>query len=215
MTSVFMIFEITQDHQILVPLMVANMLSYAISKRYQKAPVYHALLQQDDIHLPSAAAPAAGLARTARHLMRVEAPFMAADLPVEGAWGMVADQDAPAHLVGRRERLVGCVTRQQLERWMAAGKAAEAVGSMIDGPTVHVYPDHPIDVVLDRFAQTGGLLPVMSRTAVGRVEGVITLDSILRVIDRRARRRDTAAPATPEAPRADPVKAASAPPDPK
>jgi len=51
MTSVFMIFEITQDYQILVPLMVANMLSFAISKRYQPVPVYHALLQQDGIDL--------------------------------------------------------------------------------------------------------------------------------------------------------------------
>jgi hypothetical protein len=52
MTSVFMIFEITQDYQILVPLMVANMLAFTISKRLQPAPVYHALLQQDGVHLP-------------------------------------------------------------------------------------------------------------------------------------------------------------------
>jgi CIC family chloride channel protein len=53
MTSVFMIFEITQDYQILVPLMVANMLSLFISRRYQPDPVYHALLEQDGVHLPS------------------------------------------------------------------------------------------------------------------------------------------------------------------
>jgi CIC family chloride channel protein len=52
MTSVFMIFEITQDYQILVPLMVANMLSFVISRRYQALPVYHALLEQDGIHIP-------------------------------------------------------------------------------------------------------------------------------------------------------------------
>ena len=55
MTSVFMIFEITQDYQILVPLMVANMLSFVISRRYQPVPVYHALLHQDGVHLPSPA----------------------------------------------------------------------------------------------------------------------------------------------------------------
>ena len=55
MTSVFMIFEITQDYQILVPLMVANLLSFMISRRYQPVPVYHALLHQDGVHLPSPA----------------------------------------------------------------------------------------------------------------------------------------------------------------
>jgi CIC family chloride channel protein len=52
MTSVFMIFEVTQDYQILVPLMVANLLSFTISRQYQPTPLYHALLEQDGIHLP-------------------------------------------------------------------------------------------------------------------------------------------------------------------
>ena len=57
MTSVFMIFEITQDYQILVPLMVANLLSFVISRRFQPEPIYHALLTQDGIHLPSPLTP--------------------------------------------------------------------------------------------------------------------------------------------------------------
>jgi len=52
MTSVFMIFELTQDYQILVPLMVANMLSLLISRHFQPAPVYQALLEQNGIYLP-------------------------------------------------------------------------------------------------------------------------------------------------------------------
>jgi CIC family chloride channel protein len=57
MTSVFMIFEITQDYQILVPLMVANLLSFVISRRYQPTPVYHALLEQDGVCLRPTPAP--------------------------------------------------------------------------------------------------------------------------------------------------------------
>jgi CIC family chloride channel protein len=55
LTSVLMIFEITQDYQILVPLMVANLLSFIISRRFQPTPVYNALLEQDGIRLPSSA----------------------------------------------------------------------------------------------------------------------------------------------------------------
>ena len=51
MTSVFMIFEITQDYQILVPLMVANLLSFVISSHYQPTPLYRALLEQDGVFL--------------------------------------------------------------------------------------------------------------------------------------------------------------------
>jgi chloride channel protein, CIC family len=53
MTSVFMIFEITQDYQVFVPLMVANLLSFVISRRYQPTPLYHALLEQDGVQLPA------------------------------------------------------------------------------------------------------------------------------------------------------------------
>ena len=65
MTSVFMIFEMTQDYEIVVPLMVANLFSYLISRRYQPIPIYHALLQQDGVHLPTAAQARASAAWTA------------------------------------------------------------------------------------------------------------------------------------------------------
>ena len=54
--------HLTQDYQILVPLMVANLLSFAISSHYQKVPVYHELLRQDGVRLPSASDAEAALA---------------------------------------------------------------------------------------------------------------------------------------------------------
>src|ERR1700684_3393299 len=98
MTSVFMIFEITQDYQILVPLMVANMLSFAISTRYQPVPVYHALLQQDGVHLPSAATPSRTPARTARPVMQTEISLVPPDASVAQAWQMAVEKPAPAYL---------------------------------------------------------------------------------------------------------------------
>lgn len=43
--------------------------------------------------------------------------------------------------------------------------------------------DHPIDVVLERFAQSAGLLPVVDRARARRVEGVITLESIMKLVE--------------------------------
>jgi hypothetical protein len=51
---------------------------------------------------------------------------------------------------------------------------------------VHAHPDHPIDVVLERFAQSGGILPVVSRADARRVEGVVTIDSMLKIAERRS-----------------------------
>ncbi len=196
MTSVFMIFEITQDYQILVPLMVANLLSFVISRRYQPVPVYHALLQQDDVHLPSAAA-RASTSKTARTLMRTEVSFIRADTSVGIALETLAEHDEPALPVGSREQLLGMVTRERLEELVQDGKAAEPVGSILDdGLVVHVHPDHPLDVVLERFAESPGVLPVMSRSDARRVEGVITLDGIVKIKRRRQKASAQAAEET-------------------
>src|SRR5271157_2588195 len=54
MTSVLMIFEMTQDYAVIVPLMIANLVSLFIASRLQREPIYEALAVQDGIHLPSA-----------------------------------------------------------------------------------------------------------------------------------------------------------------
>src|SRR5437660_10472199 len=55
LTSVIMIFEMTRDYTIIVPLMIANLVSYAISSRLQEEPIYEALQHQDGVHLPGGA----------------------------------------------------------------------------------------------------------------------------------------------------------------
>ena len=48
-TSILIIFEMTGDYSIILPLMISNMLSYTIAVRLQGLPIYDALLQQDGI----------------------------------------------------------------------------------------------------------------------------------------------------------------------
>jgi CIC family chloride channel protein len=194
MTSVFMIFEITQDYQIFVPLMVANMLSYTISRRYQPVAIYNALLQQDDVHLPSAAMLAGRRGRTARDVMTAEftvVPGVQSIAEVRRA--LAAGQRSV--LVGSREALLGVVGPARLVEAMTAGRADQPVSTLVGDDILHVHPDHPIEVVLERLAQSEGLLPVVSRERGSRVEGVITLDQVMRRV----------APA-PDAPSETPVR---------
>jgi CIC family chloride channel protein len=196
MTSVFMIFEITQDYQILVPLMVANMLSYGLSRRYQPVPVYHALLQQDGVHLPSAAAKTLNAARTARHVMQTDFSLIPANASIEEAWQLMSANGATAHLIGTRDCLVGSVSRQQLEQARHSGQGAIPVSSIAERTFVHTHADHPIDVVLERLAESPGVLPVVRRADVHHLEGIITLNSILKIAEHRSRTRDSLEPAS-------------------
>ena len=184
-TSVFMIFEITQDYQILVPLMIANMLSFVISRRYQPVPVYHALLRQEDVHLPHGDTHPSKRAASARQLMQTDVEFLPPETSADEAWRRCTDGDRTAYLVGSREALLGVVRREGLENAVREGAGGQPVTTLLDEPRIHVHPDHPMDVVLDRLAQGGDPLPVVARSDARRVEGIISMETIVAFIHRR------------------------------
>ena len=179
MTSVFMVFELTQDYQILVPLMVANMLSYLISRRYQPVPIYHALLEQDNIHLPSSGTRLAGGALRVRELMTQEMVFVPEEASVETAWKLTQDRNIPCLLVGSQDCLVGLVSSQDLQLAMNSERGSEPVSQFLANGWTHVHPDHSVEVALDRFRQNPGLLPVVSRQETNQVVGIVTRKTIL------------------------------------
>jgi CBS domain-containing protein len=155
-----------------------------ISRRYQPAPVYHALLKQDGVHLPSPEQTPTTV-RTARTIMQSDVPFVLPEMSVEDAWRWALEHDADVYLVGTRDHLVGSVARQRLEEWHTTGHASDRIGSLIEPTFVHAHPDHSIDVVLDRLSESGGALPIVSRTEARRVEGIVTLNSILAAAGRQ------------------------------
>jgi CIC family chloride channel protein len=183
MTSVFMIFEITQDYQILVPLMVANLLSFLISRRFQPVPVYHALLQQDHIHLPSAATRVAPASWTAADVMDSAVNLVSPDETVQQVWETSGRHGTPAFLVGTPEQLLGIVSAQQLAAAMESGRPSEPIGTLLGAEMVHAHLDHPSETVLERLAQS--VLPIVSRDDAQRVLGVVTFPQIMRFMRTR------------------------------
>ena len=51
LTSLIMIFEMTGTYSLILPLMVGNLIAWAIASRLSSVPIYHALLLQDGISL--------------------------------------------------------------------------------------------------------------------------------------------------------------------
>ena len=182
MTSVFMIFELTQDYQILVPLMVANLIAYAIATRFQPKPIYHALLEQDGIHLPGPASRFAAGTSRAGDIMKPVSFFIPEDASVQQACNLIADKPGDVFLAGSSSRLAGIVTRHDIEEASRDGRAEISITSLLAPDWAHVHADHSLELALQRFRQTPGLLPVLSRGEATRVEGVITLETILQFV---------------------------------
>jgi Mg/Co/Ni transporter MgtE len=122
-------------------------------------------------------------------MMRTEAPFVPAAMAVDEALSFVRANGGVATLVGTPDDLIGVVTLDRLVAASQDGRTSDPVGSLAEDPLVHVHPDHPFDVVVERFAQSSGVLPVVSRVQARRVEGVVTIDEVARFVERRRTER--------------------------
>jgi CIC family chloride channel protein len=189
MTSVFMIFEITQDYQILVPLMVANLLSFLISRRFQPVPVYHALLQQDQVHLPSPVTRSAPAPWTAADVMSMRVTAIGPGQSVREVWQSAQGDGTAVHVIAGAARAIGSVWAPDRSKAIDEGRGFDAVSSVAMVTTAHAHPDHRSDLVLERLALTRGVLPIVSRERADQVVGVVTLAGIMQFM----RDRGTAA----------------------
>jgi CIC family chloride channel protein len=198
LTSVIMIFEITRDYSIIVPLMISNMMSYFISTRLQEEPIYEALQHQEGIHLPTGARAREALL-TVAHAFHPEAPVLSADELVGKAFASV-DRGRGAWAVVDAGGLRGMVTADRLEQAMLVDDHS-LVGDLVlqpAGEMPHLHPDDSLDMAVRRIAQSGSkVLPVVSRTNQRDLRGSISLDDILAAYETGEPREDTPQ-ATPE-----------------
>ncbi|HSY92285.1 MAG TPA: chloride channel protein [Candidatus Binatus sp.] len=190
MTSVVMIFEMTQDYSVIVPLMIANLVSLFLASHLQREPIYEALAVQDGIHLPSAESRhRQGVGRVAR-VMRPASETLASEIMVGEALPRAHLSESSSWLVTDERGVIGVVNRATLERegaedpTRALGKivAAHPFAEQASGEHAfpHVHKDQGLDLALERMGASGiEILPVVSRANVHQLEGVVTLRDVL------------------------------------
>jgi CIC family chloride channel protein len=187
LTSVIMIFEITRDYSIIVPLMISNLISYFISSRLQEESIYEALLHQDGIHLPSGAKAREALLMVGQAL-RTTPELLPATLPVGEVAAMV-EREAGAWPVVDQAGLRGMLSVDQLDRTIEEGQGERTLGQLVPAPHPdrlsaqefpHLHADHSLDIAMRRLAETGlKVLPVVSRTNIRELKGTISMEDIL------------------------------------
>lgn len=180
MTSVLMIFEMTQDYAVIVPLMIANLVSLFIASRLQRKPIYDELAFQDGIHLPTADSRHRHSHRQVLVVMRSVLESLPSEMTVQQAREQVRSSRARTWLVTDGSRLAGVVNLPTLERELAAD-AAKPLGKIVDTLDFpHVHADQGLDLALERMgANRVEILPVVSRADVHQLLGVVSLRDVL------------------------------------
>ncbi len=182
MTSVIMIFELTQDYNIILALMVANTISYTLARRWDPEPLYSSLSIQDGVQLPN---------HETEHLLHEihVADAMIPDVETVEANTTVRDAIERLETLGytglpvmdAAGRMAGIVSESDLRKAQGAGLDDQAV---IEAATtsyiIHAHPDQSLDSAMAKLgARRISRLPVVSREDPSLLLGIITVEDVM------------------------------------
>lgn len=181
MTSVVMIFEITRDYAVIVPLMISNLVSFFISSRLQKQAIYESLARQDGIHLPTAESRQQEGNRQVILAMRPAAQILTAEMTVAEALETIRSSESTAWPVTNDQGLIGVLSFGKLQQATTSGSATKQLKELLDGADFpHLHLDHPLSLALERMgASQVNALPVVNRANIHKLEGIVTLKDVL------------------------------------
>jgi CIC family chloride channel protein len=183
MTSVLMIFEITRDYAVIVPLMISNLVSFFISSRFQPEPIYEVLAHQDGIHLPTAGSRLQEGQRQVYQAMHAATEVLDANGTVQNALDKISASTLHAWPACDESGVVAMITLSRLQTALTEDATEQRLSEILkDRDFPHVHMDHSLNMALDRMGSSQlDVLPVVSRANIRKLEGIITLHDVLKL----------------------------------
>jgi len=186
-TSILLIFEMTYNYEIILPVMIANAIAYTVASRLTPLSIYEAFLFQDGIHLGHTPKMDALARITAASVMTREVVTLPDDITIAEALDVVGRLEFNGYPVLRDGLMVGLITTGDLRRLEAEGRNHELISELMTRKVVHAHPDQTLDTVVLKLAQRElSQLPVVSRADDTRLLGIITLRDVARAQARLA-----------------------------
>lgn len=187
MTSIVIIWEMTGQYALILPLMAGNIIAYLLSARLSPVPLYDALLVQDKINLkklPHYKGDQDWRSLPLGTIMTFDPIHVRADATVKESLADIASHHWEHHaypLVDGDGRLTGMLTHHELEE-AAREDSGQQVGGLWGGrELVRLYPDTSIrDAAQTLVVADVMQAPVVSRRTPDKLMGVVTLHDILR-----------------------------------
>ncbi|MGO8717835.1 MAG: chloride channel protein [Acidobacteriaceae bacterium] len=188
LTSVFMVFELSGNYSIVLPVILANTIAYLIARSMQPVPIFETFTLQDGLNLPSM--------EEAREetALRIEDALY----PLDGE--VFAGSDPAAAIAQRmqEEKEDVALIRCAHNRWYVLPAAdlprLVQASTRVDQPiedllpedrAPFLYPDLPLNETLAHFHRWP-ILPVVNRAVSGLLEGVVSQADVLKCYQEHA-----------------------------
>jgi CIC family chloride channel protein len=180
LTSVIMIFEMTRDYSIIVPLMIANLVSFFVSYTLQREPIYEALARQEGVFLPTAEGREESESLRVGAVMRSGHDTLSPDDTISQAAERMKRSGWNAMPVVDSDGVRALATERALTAAQADGRVRVGEIYPEDSHYPFVHPDHSLSLALQRMGSAdANVLPVVSRANVREMFGVVALPDVL------------------------------------
>jgi len=165
-TSVLILFELTRDYGIMLPLMTAVAASTVVSQLLSAGTIYTIKLQRRGVHIAEEQEPlnVMQLLRVADAMTPVMLTFPPDASVQQIAMAFEADPDPVALVVNEDGALDGIVTGFDVNEALAEGRETATAAEIGSTDVRTIYADETLHAALGIFARRGiRMLPVMGR----------------------------------------------------
>jgi CIC family chloride channel protein len=179
MTSIFMVFEISRNYVIILPVMVANVIALLISRTLQPHSLFQISALQDGLDLPSNEEQRESSPLSVEDAMQMGAGrVFPSSTPVETAFNRMREQELGTALIGVHGKGWSWIEMQDMRKAMEKGQGAETVWKALSvRAVVRLYPDLSLDSAM-RVLAAYPILPVSSRANPNLLLGTLTLEDV-------------------------------------
>ncbi|MDD3042776.1 MAG: chloride channel protein [Methanosarcinaceae archaeon] len=187
LTAILILFEITRDYNLILPLMFACVLSNVMSSALYPESIFTEGLRRKGYKIRKGREVDimdSMLVRDAmvRHIQTVSEDKNVGTLITL----MQASRHAGFPVLDSRGKLAGIVTLSDLRSKVKYGELDKKIGDIASRDVEIAYPDESLDVVLKRLGvREIGRLPVVSRTDKRKLLGLITRSDVVNSYNKR------------------------------
>lgn len=179
-TSILMVFELTRNYNIILPLMVANAVSYFISNRLHPGSIYESISEQDGIHLPKKGDHEVLHSIVVENAMVTNVVSLNADQEVAKAYELSKEHEYSGFPVIQNNKLIGMISTSELRSQFAKDEDGVKVKDVCETQIVSIYPDESLLMAFHKLNKYQvSRLPVVSRLNDQRLIGLITAENIV------------------------------------
>jgi CIC family chloride channel protein len=183
-TAILILFEMTGDYRIILPLMLATVISTLVARLLDRESIYTLKLTRRGVHLEHGQDIDVMQGVQVGEIMTTQVDSVLPELPLSSLAKAFAQSHHHGYpVVGPQGDLMGVVTIQDFERAMeSTGLDDRKVADIMTTENLLVtYPHEPVWVALKRLSiRDVGRLPVLEREGSKKLVGMIRRSDIVR-----------------------------------